>query len=102
VARSSGWPVLVVLVAMAGSARKSCAQKLAVVEENARVVGLLVLLNAYNRGRLKMGHMHSWVSAVDTELRGSGMKTLLPPWSSLTHEPPIFLWPVLEFGEALE
>ena len=44
---------------MTGSARKSCARKLAAVEENARVVGLLVLINALNRGRLKMGRMHS-------------------------------------------
>ena len=46
--RSNGWPVLVVLVAIAGSARK-----LTAVEENARVVGLLVLINALNRGGLK-------------------------------------------------
>jgi hypothetical protein len=59
VGRSNGWPVLVALVAMTGSARKSCARKLAAVEENARVVGLLVLINALNRGRLKMGHMHN-------------------------------------------
>ena len=57
--RSNGWPVLVVLVAMTDSARKSCARKLAAVEENARVVGLLILINALNRGRLKMGRMHS-------------------------------------------
>jgi hypothetical protein len=44
---------------MAGSVRKSCARKLAAVEENARVVGLLVLINALNRGGLKMGRMHS-------------------------------------------
>ena len=59
VGRSNGWPVLVVLVAMAGSARKSSARKPTAVEENARVAGLLVLINAFNRGELKMGRMHN-------------------------------------------
>ena len=57
--RSKGWPVLVVLVAMTGSARRSCARQLVPVEERVRTFDALLLINALTRGILEKGRMHN-------------------------------------------